>query len=190
MASVKLDDNLKYVTVLLLVLAALVLNIGTTWPLTIRFYDWRLNYWCGALLPIALAVSVVLFGAALQRPLFKVAAWAVGAVLFSVFCINLLLIRMAIPSASDKEDPNLRLMNELQIKGVRFRLYENDGIGGMFAVPSADLRKEWDTPLGFKLVHSVWGSVYYCCDVSLRLSIGSIEVIDNSSGSIVGRLTE
>ena len=153
----KRDSNLKYATVLLLVLAALVLSNWTTWPFSIRFYDWRLNYWCGALLPIAFAISVVLFGAALRRPLFKVSAWTVGAVLFLAFCVNLLLVRVAIPSTSDKEDPNFRLVGELQTKKVRYRLYENDGIGGMFAVPTADLQKEWDTPLGFKLVHSIWG---------------------------------
>jgi hypothetical protein len=163
-------------------LALVVLN-RLEWPFTIRLYDWRLNEIFGALILVAMAIAIIWFGLSLDRGLLGIILTMPGFVLL----ISVLgFVTLDLPRTFSRPNPyDLEALDSISVGQEKYRLYSTDS-GGVGAISYDLLRRERDTPFGFKLVKSLWASSYYGSELKLQTTNdSSIEVVDKSDGKVV-----
>ena len=131
---------------------ALVANGLSEWPYTIRFMYSPLDGLTFALLVMSLPFSLAFIGRAFVGRLARnftflaVALLSIPVILFSVLAaLN--------PLAS-------KLQDSLSLGLATYRIYMRDP-GFATAQPFTILRKEIDTPFGFKLVRTIWANERY-----------------------------
>ena len=176
----KLTRQLIFVAIVMLLLVS---SIGQ-WPFAIRFYYSPLNNWFFALLLLLLPISIISIGRAFDRRALRWLTITTGIVLLIpsllIGCIEIFIF------GGLRVDPyGYELRSSLADGQSNYRVYI-DSNGGAFAPPYIELRKEIDTPLGFKLVRSMWTDSRYD-DVDLRIVDGStLEVL--TDGEIRAKL--
>jgi hypothetical protein len=148
------------------------------WPFQLRFSHPHLNYWAYASLCVLLPFSMFISAMGIEQKGVKV----IGLLLSVVLALPLsLLAFFAIDEAKDimdrGEDYSFKLLDQASTSTGMFRLYLTDC--GATCGHGLLLRKEFDTPIGIKLVFPEW-SVYRQSEARLDNSPNSLKVVNGS----------
>jgi len=142
----------RFPLVFFLVAIALVANSLSEWPYTIRFMYSSLNGLIFAVLTLFMTVSLALIGRAFASRRARY---------LTFFGIALLSIPMLLFSLMAVLNPvTTELQDSLPLGSVTYRVYVRNPYF-VTAQPFTILRKELDTPFGFKLVRTIWANERY-----------------------------
>ena len=163
-------------------LALVVLN-RLEWPFAIRLYDWRLNEILGSLILVATSIAIIWFGLSLDHRLLGIILTAPGLVLLIYV---LAFVTLALPRDFSRSSPyDLEPLDAVAVGPEKYRLYSTDS-GGVGAISYDLLRREYDTPFGFKLVKTLWANSHYGSELKLKITDdSSIKLLDKSDGRVV-----
>jgi hypothetical protein len=153
------------------------------WPFKIGFDDWRAEAWTSWLLSLALWCVFVWFGWTRKNNPLRYITTLIGSLLLVPIILSLVMLYL--PILSDQSIHDVELLQAVPSGVLHYRLYahNSEGVG---TLGYASLRQELDTPLGFKLVRTVWASTYHCCTVKLDVSDQSdIKIVDSRNGKTI-----
>jgi hypothetical protein len=156
------------------------------WPFGIRFIYTPLNYWAALLLSLALPLSALNVGSRFKSKALRISGVVVSLiVLMPCLAVSLFIGVEAFDVQRTNNDSSLELLHQIPVGIFKYRLYRTDcGATCSFGL---NLRKEIDTPLGLKLVRSVWSKYREDAGKLALLPGKEIQVI-NQSG-VVGSVS-
>lgn len=158
--------------ILAVVIGIIAINF-VGWPFGVRFNYTPLNYWAALLLSIALPLSVFNVGIRLGNKILRILGICVSLLVAAPsLTASLFIGAEALDVQSKNNDSSLELLHQIPVGIFTYRLYRTDC--GATCAFGLSLRKEIDTPIGLKLVRSVWSK--YREDVAKLIVIPDKEI--------------
>ena len=162
--------NLKHRAAIFLFLFAIAAFNFIGWPLQIRFTNLTLNYWFSGALALSIPLSLGWFCFALPNRRARVAGVALSVIALLPGVLFALLAITEAPSIGAKDDPSFELLSDARLDQSHYRLYRTNC--GATCAYGLSLRREIDSPVGFKFVWPLWSKY--------REDEGTIKVVGTS----------
>ncbi len=141
---------------------------------SLEFYDWRIDKFLYWVIFFCLPLSFFLYRSLSYSKRIKIICSCLGVLFLFLFCLCFIVIGLM---TQFKQDPEIHFFDQISVESSFYRLYGETPLWDLFVPPSISVKREWDTPFGFKFVQQKWGKIDYCEVMSLRLSGKYLEVL-------------
>lgn len=163
---------------LLAVLMAIIAQALSGWPMQVRFGYAPLNYWAAAALALLLPLTVLWVALRLPRRSLKIAGLVLSAVVALPSLVFVALAWLEWSQLTNNVDSSFELLSEGRAESASYRLYRTDC--GATCANGLVLRKEYDSPFGFKLVSPVW-SLNRASEGTVQVQGSVVRIVNGSN---------
>jgi hypothetical protein len=163
---------------LLAVLMAVIVHAVSGLPMQVRFTYVPLNHWLAATLALWLPVMVLWVALRLVRRTHKVAGIVVSGVVALPSLAFAVLVCLEGSHVINNVDSSFELLSEAKSESASYRLYRTNC--GATCAYGLVLRREYDSPLGVKLVSPVW-SLYRASEGAVQVKGSAVRIVSGTN---------